>query len=495
MRASLAKVYVAATIPLHTVQVPHFLSQWAAQVASALSHTLGNEPHDGSDAGALVPAGTGFMLPAVPESESLETWVGLLLAAPKKKVSHSRKAMRSANKGLKDRINLVHCPGCARPKLQHHICEHCYGEFSRNLKQKNTGVPVMIPVLPPSALRKLAAAILQLSRDARRNKVVGQLYALAHRRGDDDAGYSWATMVLEGLIQGATDPSRAATEAMELYATLARKGHPQALFGMGRVLLAQIEAAPDTAATRMPRVIELWERSGKNGMPDAWYELGRMYQGTSYLGRDNDRMQECFEQGARAGSTQCCYALGVQQAARADELREQNNTKAAHDAITLSNRYFLQAAQHGHAPSAYNMGLRYLITDAANASSATEEQKRAHRLQWGVIPDDRSAREWFAAAAGKNFMPAMMNYGNMLMNARGSVEATPTTEELATAQRVYRRVLALGMAAQQLRSRETTPRAADDDTPQVMEHMVSEARRALQTLDARLGNGPSQSVF
>ena len=31
-------------------------------------------------------------------------WDGLLFAAPKKKVSHSRKAMRAANKGLKDRV-------------------------------------------------------------------------------------------------------------------------------------------------------------------------------------------------------------------------------------------------------------------------------------------------------------------------------------------------------------------------------------------------------
>lgn len=31
-------------------------------------------------------------------------WDGLVLAAPKKKVSHSRKAMRAANKGLKDRV-------------------------------------------------------------------------------------------------------------------------------------------------------------------------------------------------------------------------------------------------------------------------------------------------------------------------------------------------------------------------------------------------------
>ena len=66
---------------------------------------------------------------------------------------------------------------------------------------------------------------------------------------------------------------------------------------------------------------------------------------------------------------------------------------------------------------------------------------------------------------------------------------------LTVKRQVYRRVLALGMAAQQLRQRETKPLAADDDTPAVMERMVSEARQALQTLDARLGDGASQTVF
>ena len=39
-------------------------------------------------------------------------WDGLLLAAPKKKVSHSRKAMRRANKGLKDRVSALLIFGC-----------------------------------------------------------------------------------------------------------------------------------------------------------------------------------------------------------------------------------------------------------------------------------------------------------------------------------------------------------------------------------------------
>lgn len=45
---------------------------------------------------------------AVPDAwaaPSALEWDGLLLAAPKKKVSHSRKAMRAANKGLKDRVS------------------------------------------------------------------------------------------------------------------------------------------------------------------------------------------------------------------------------------------------------------------------------------------------------------------------------------------------------------------------------------------------------
>ena len=61
-------------------------------------------------------------------------WDGLLRAVPKKKVSHSRKSMRAANKGLKDRVDLVHCSGCGKPKAQHHICGFCYAELNRARK-------------------------------------------------------------------------------------------------------------------------------------------------------------------------------------------------------------------------------------------------------------------------------------------------------------------------------------------------------------------------
>jgi hypothetical protein len=38
------------------------------------------------------------------ENQDTLEWDGVLNAVPKSKVSHSRKAMRSANKGLKDRV-------------------------------------------------------------------------------------------------------------------------------------------------------------------------------------------------------------------------------------------------------------------------------------------------------------------------------------------------------------------------------------------------------
>ncbi|GBE78289.1 hypothetical protein SCP_0111730 [Sparassis crispa] len=64
----------------------------------------------------------------------LELLPPFLLAVPKKKTSHSRKAMRSANKGLKDKRNLVHCPGCGSPKLSHHLCPNCYSSLNRAWK-------------------------------------------------------------------------------------------------------------------------------------------------------------------------------------------------------------------------------------------------------------------------------------------------------------------------------------------------------------------------
>ncbi|KIK28503.1 hypothetical protein PISMIDRAFT_90976 [Pisolithus microcarpus 441] len=73
---------------------------------------------------------------ALPTLQSLwELLPPVVLAVPKKKVSHSRKAMRSAHKGLKDKLNVVHCPGCGQPKLAHHACRSCYDSIISQLRR------------------------------------------------------------------------------------------------------------------------------------------------------------------------------------------------------------------------------------------------------------------------------------------------------------------------------------------------------------------------
>ncbi|KAF8626551.1 hypothetical protein AX15_004853 [Amanita polypyramis BW_CC] len=69
-----------------------------------------------------------------PLQSLLELFPPFLLAVPKKKTSHSKKAMRSANKGLKDKQNIVNCPSCGSPKLAHHLCSNCYTSLSRTWK-------------------------------------------------------------------------------------------------------------------------------------------------------------------------------------------------------------------------------------------------------------------------------------------------------------------------------------------------------------------------
>ncbi|EJD03928.1 uncharacterized protein FOMMEDRAFT_106237 [Fomitiporia mediterranea MF3/22] len=74
---------------------------------------------------------------AIPSWNSLlELFPPILWAVPKKKVSHSRKAMRSAHKGLKDKSNIVSCPGCGSAKLAHNICPKCYSQINRDFKRK-----------------------------------------------------------------------------------------------------------------------------------------------------------------------------------------------------------------------------------------------------------------------------------------------------------------------------------------------------------------------
>lgn len=211
------------------------------------------------------------------------------------------------------------------------------------------------------------------------------------------------------------------------------------------------------------------------------------------LKRDPARAVAYFEHGACMGSVLAAYALGVVHSERASKA---STSDAARAAAQLATRYFLQAARSGHAPSAYNMGIRYLERPSTGEQAITPED---HQRQFGVVADDRSAREWLGAAASKSrcglwrarltadFLPAMMNLGTMLVEGRGrpAEDKTPTREELERAKELYEKVLLLTARLQKRREQAALP-ATGDATPEVLQHMSAMAKRMLERVETLL---------
>jgi hypothetical protein len=321
-----------------------------------------------------------------------------------------------------------------------------------------------------SSLRKLASTILQAVRDTRRLPIVACMYFVAYHQGDDDAGFSWATMVMEGLVPTSSKELDAiqAQAAAATYSHLASKGHGQAQFGMGRLVLAKItsktdEQPNDEEIKQVQMAVDLWQRAGRNGYAEAWFELGQLYYTGQLVRQDKSRALTYFEHGARGGSAQASHALGTIYAERAQSSADSLFMDEATTLSALAARYFLQAAQNGHIPSAYNMGHLYLCRDIPS---------KEHKSRYGVLPDDRNAREWFAAASSKLFLPAMMNYSAMLLEGRGAGDMDTREADLDEAQRVYTRVIHTG-------SRVAMGKSAQES----MERMTETARRGLRLIE------------
>lgn len=142
---------------LSTMAAVALLPSWRSAAYYSLPLSAGRS-------NALLPTFSRYLSPilAIPTLQSLmDLLPPFLLAVPKKKVSHSRKAMRAANKGLKDKtsgwlllrlnlsslnlfsVDIVNCPGCGTAKLAHHLCPACYSSASRRWKaQQKTGTAV-----------------------------------------------------------------------------------------------------------------------------------------------------------------------------------------------------------------------------------------------------------------------------------------------------------------------------------------------------------------
>ncbi|GAA5976832.1 hypothetical protein JCM11641_000884 [Rhodosporidiobolus odoratus] len=137
----------AIVSPAFRTARPTLLQRVTALVASS-SSSSSRAPLALLPTVATTTTSTYISLSAAPTAASLaslipDTLAGLrdllppwLLAVPKRRTTHSAKRMRSANKGLKEKQNLVSCPTCGAPKLAHHLCHECHVAFRKEIHQE-----------------------------------------------------------------------------------------------------------------------------------------------------------------------------------------------------------------------------------------------------------------------------------------------------------------------------------------------------------------------
>ena len=252
-----------------------------------------------------------------------------------------------------------------------------------------------------SSLRQLGSAMLQLSQDPRRGPIAFRIFEIAYAWGDDDAGYSWAGMVLANQAPPPPDGNMRArhAQAIETYKQLAERGNPSGKLGVGRLLLSQVikgHLDKPTKAAVIQRLTQLWSEAGDAGLAEAWYELGTLYLGGKHVGEDEPRARDYFERGAQLHHPGSHYALGV----LCSKQDAAHSKQAALD-------HFLAAAERGDVQSMYNVGVRYLLQPGAATAhpsfkSGDATLKDIHRAMWGVHPDDQLARQWFERASARS---------------------------------------------------------------------------------------------
>ncbi|WVR03842.1 ribosomal protein L32 [Kwoniella sp. DSM 27419] len=138
------------TAPSRAMTAPRF--SLGPLIASALRPSW-SIPCEASSSSSPFATSTVAVQPVAPVSAAPSTWSSIFpsfnlesllelippvvwASVPKKKTSHSRKSMRAANKGLKNKTNLSICEACGSIRLTHHVCPTCYSQISRRWKRE-----------------------------------------------------------------------------------------------------------------------------------------------------------------------------------------------------------------------------------------------------------------------------------------------------------------------------------------------------------------------
>lgn len=267
-------------------------------------------------------------------------------------------------------------------------------------------------------ITQLANTLLSASVDPRRQPLAFRLFEVAHQIGSGDAGYYWASMVLQNTAPPppSGDLKSRVQHAVDLYQKLSAAGNARGSVGVARLLLQRVQRG-QVDKSHWPALIEqavqLYTKAGETGLADAWYDLAMLFQESRYNPPDQQRALSYLAKGAALGHSGCLFALGMH------HLLDNDSGKKL-EAFKL----FRQAAEQGDVQSMFQVGSFYYLdrdkmAKHSDVTAGDKTMKQAHKETFGVDANDLEARYWLEQSAQSDYPPSILQLATLLGQHRG----------------------------------------------------------------------------
>lgn len=267
-------------------------------------------------------------------------------------------------------------------------------------------------------LTQLANTLLSASADPRRQPLAFRLFEVAHQSGSDDAGYYWASMVLQNTAPPppSGDLKGRAQQAVSLYQELSAAGNARGSVGVARLLLQRVQRGQVDKSqwpSLIDQAVKLYTQAGEKGLPEAWYDLASLFQESRFNPPDQERALEYLGKGAQLGHSGCLFALAMHHL-----LDDHKGNKSE------AFRLFKQAAEQGDAQSMFQVGSFYFLdrdkmAQHPDVMAGDKTMKQAHKDTFGVEADDDEARFWLEQSAQSDYPPSILQLATLLSQHRG----------------------------------------------------------------------------